>query len=813
MKFARLLRAIGFALLAAYFSSLAFADAKLVASNEKYASTLQELNVPDFKIFSQKLQRSAGWHQAERTVNVLKRAQLWLQDGNAQGAQQELAKLSLLEMATELRAVAFILTLRTRMQLAEFAGVISFVNKWEGGLPKSRFSAEVSALYFTAAVRLGLFESARMRLNFNREDFVNLSRFSFFQIADLEKTLDWYEKRDHAKFQRIATAWGNPDGVFFPDAVLSYAAQQKMCQPTHWQEYAWESQEARRSAGELLSKAGEFDDVREFAFASIGLSLAKIATQSSAEDLKIVEFLQGVRRSDLSLSVTEKLVEICGKAQDCAFLDRLWFLHGRALNSVKKYAEAANFYRRVFEKFPASAYAKDARQRYLLTLMYANEYKKVSAEAKQLMFELPSRAVGRWAGFWASYLGNSPSELALYSGMARGDFETLRSRYWNARSFEKRGEKARAVGLYKNIEESSESTLYALFASWRLRILTGKQVNNNLVNNNLANNKVAAVNPVEGVLNLSAKTANGLNSDFSSNLNPDFGLHSKNKEIQNAPSFELLLKNKNAVALLQSSLLLRRAGLKEFVGIELEINQKSIAMLPPEVRILLSYALYDYHRASKEISNSRTSFWEGKTRLSSFPTVSGLQNVRDRFTWTVAYPRMYPQLVASLSETHNLPEHLIHSIVRTESFYKPSAESWVGARGLMQLMPSTAQRIAKEMALQEFTLDSLWDPAVNMALGSWYLRYLLNHYQGSLTLAIAAYNAGPVAVDRWLSQDGKMVLDEFIENIPFEQTRKYVEKVLLSMSAYQKIYHHSPVGFQIVEKEALVTPSSATNLF
>jgi soluble lytic murein transglycosylase len=124
--------------------------------------------------------------------------------------------------------------------------------------------------------------------------------------------------------------------------------------------------------------------------------------------------------------------------------------------------------------------------------------------------------------------------------------------------------------------------------------------------------------------------------------------------------------------------------------------------------------------------------------------------------------------------------------MREESGYRPTVVSTVGARGLLQIMPETGERLAQEVALADFDPDDLFEPPINIRLGAHYLRTLLIRFDGQLSAAIASYNAGPSAVERWI--DPELEDDEWVESIPYDQTRAYVKRVLRSLYAYRVLY-------------------------
>jgi hypothetical protein len=127
---------------------------------------------------------------------------------------------------------------------------------------------------------------------------------------------------------------------------------------------------------------------------------------------------------------------------------------------------------------------------------------------------------------------------------------------------------------------------------------------------------------------------------------------------------------------------------------------------------------------------------------------------------------------------HGLRPAWIWAVMKVESAFDPLAVSWVGARGLMQLMPHTARKIAARLARPNFDSSRLAERQSNIHFGSWYLGQLYEKFRGQLVLALAGYNGGPHNVAVWLKIKPNVPLDELIEEIPFTETRRYVKKVL-----------------------------------
>jgi soluble lytic murein transglycosylase len=155
------------------------------------------------------------------------------------------------------------------------------------------------------------------------------------------------------------------------------------------------------------------------------------------------------------------------------------------------------------------------------------------------------------------------------------------------------------------------------------------------------------------------------------------------------------------------------------------------------------------------------------------------------------YPRPYPDAVAAASALANVPADWILGVMRQESLYRRDAVSRADARGLMQMLPATAAAVARRWHLPPPHNDGLFDPSVAVPLGAAYLRELLNRYDGRLDLSLAAYNAGPASVSRWLPPKS-MDTDVWIENIPYGETRSYVQHILEHIVAFAAVRDAEP---------------------
>jgi len=160
-----------------------------------------------------------------------------------------------------------------------------------------------------------------------------------------------------------------------------------------------------------------------------------------------------------------------------------------------------------------------------------------------------------------------------------------------------------------------------------------------------------------------------------------------------------------------------------------------------------------------------------------------------RLVWLKeAHPRPFWYSVRKWGKIHRVDPMLMYALIRQESQFNPRAISSADALGLMQIIPPTAAQIAGWLRLRNPSRKSMLEPNLNIRLGSRYLAYLLKRYRGRVAHAIAAYNAGPNRVDRWKRRHGERPIDEWVEEIPFDETRDYVKRVLSGYIGYRTRY-------------------------
>jgi soluble lytic murein transglycosylase len=155
--------------------------------------------------------------------------------------------------------------------------------------------------------------------------------------------------------------------------------------------------------------------------------------------------------------------------------------------------------------------------------------------------------------------------------------------------------------------------------------------------------------------------------------------------------------------------------------------------------------------------------------------------------WENAYPRAYLELIEKHQDLGKNPDGYLHSIMRKESGFDPHILSYADAQGLLQMIPATTIRVAKALKLP-YDPGKLYEPEYNIMTGSWYIGHMLQKFKGQIPIGAGSFNSGPRPVMRWLDQYGDREIDEFVELVPYTQTREYMKKVTENYARYRYLY-------------------------
>ncbi len=168
---------------------------------------------------------------------------------------------------------------------------------------------------------------------------------------------------------------------------------------------------------------------------------------------------------------------------------------------------------------------------------------------------------------------------------------------------------------------------------------------------------------------------------------------------------------------------------------------------------------------------------------SAIRTVARTSHRRD---YSLRFPMPYKKQVMSSASTRELDPSVVYGVMRRESLFDPLARSSVGALGLMQLMPSTAKQVGKSLGFKKLKVADILKVENNINFGTHYFRSVMNRFDNNVSLAAAAYNAGPRNVKKWLPRDGVLPADLWVETVPFTETRNYVKAVLAYATVFDK---------------------------
>jgi len=163
--------------------------------------------------------------------------------------------------------------------------------------------------------------------------------------------------------------------------------------------------------------------------------------------------------------------------------------------------------------------------------------------------------------------------------------------------------------------------------------------------------------------------------------------------------------------------------------------------------------------------------------------------------FSVLFPLKYINTIETMAKKYGVDPVFVSSVIHAESKFQKDAVSHKGASGLMQLTEPTANWLAEELALQDYDYSRVFEPEINIELGTYYLRKLLDRYEGNIVLTLSAYNAGSGNVYKWLNNNMYSESGVSLDYIPFKETRNYVDRVDFNVKVYEfllrvPLYNH-----------------------
>lgn len=482
-------------------------------------------------------------------------------------------------------------------------------------------------------------------------------------------------------------------------------------------------------------------------------------------------------------------------------------LLGKAAARSGEYQTAVGAYERAFELSPKSKKGREALYQAAYLSYQFQDYDGAVRKFQQFTKANPKSGLAKdaeWHLAWLQYLRNDfkgaleKFEAALKNAKLRRKNDTLKERllYWTAMSRIRLNQHEGAQKDLEAIIAKNPYSYYGLAAQARLGGVVAK-INENAKRLPASDSdkdgkdkdeaKKAAPAPTTALDTATVASSGDEEKESEEEIVDDSAadIAIGGEGPEDGPLTVSTFKDPAQRARIDVALKLIALGLPELAKWELwEVERHT--RNPQYLRMLIA-AYEGIHSFNRSATIAELSF--GRER-----EVGGFEGART--VWQQAYPQAYKKWVDAASKEFSVPQEWIWAIMRTESMYKPDVISPVGARGLMQLMQYTARNLTKLRGEPNEQFDLL-NPETNIRMGAQYLARLQTKFKGALPLAAAAYNAGPHRVENWLVNFGHLETDEFVEHIPFLETRNYVKKVVRSHTFYRRLYakDQKPVEF------------------
>ncbi|HUI46167.1 MAG TPA: tetratricopeptide repeat protein [Nitrospirota bacterium] len=514
--------------------------------------------------------------------------------------------------------------------------------------------------------------------------------------------------------------------------------------------------------GKTLARMGQNEKAVE-AFMKI---LSKDAAPSYRSDVLLragVALFNMNRRAD-SAVILEQMVH--DYPEDPRVPEALYWM-GRCYSKLGDGERGIRAFQKLLERFPQSDWADDA------LFFTANIYREAGDMKNALLFyerlsrEYPDSRFADsaiWWRAWSFYTSSDyrRSEQTLQELVNRypRSFLANQSRYWQGRAAEKMGNRSRAAAYYEEVLRKGPYTYYGYRAAERKARLEAA----------ITDLKTASTNSIDidDVCGGTFSRDEPMNS-FDIDAGPPEWTAETRQVLSGEPSYQKSLE--------LMSLDMKKEAAQELWALEGSVPRKQ------GMSIALSRAFFDlgdyYHSLQLVLRNYE--------RYLERPR----EGIPDDL-WLLAYPQGYWESILSYAQKYGQDPYYIAAIVREESQFFSGALSPAGARGLMQVMPTTGEWVARRIKLDRFDQNKLFDADTGINVGTWYIGYLMKQFKGDPLLVAAAYNAGPDAVTAWLAKFGfNSDRDAFVEEIPYAETRGYVKKVLRNYGEYRRIYGKS----------------------
>ncbi len=391
------------------------------------------------------------------------------------------------------------------------------------------------------------------------------------------------------------------------------------------------------------------------------------------------------------------------------------------------------------ERYPTSRWLEEALYSGGNMYLIKHDAKQATYHYSLLVKMFPNStyaASAHWRAAWMNYrLRNSTEAARLMDEQIQGypaGIEVPSALYWRGRIYEEDDHNfGQAVNYYRALTSSYTNYYYALLARQRLNVLKAQS---------------GAVAPAAVLSAVQKPVIPPLTGELP----------------ENEPH---LIKAR----------LLANAALNEYIGPEIQASPTASQWgALGQAEIYSSFG--ETPRALQSMKHSGISFFA--LPLDQVPTVY----------WKLVFPQPYWSDLVASSQKNGLDPYLVASLIRQESEFNAGAISHANAWGLMQLLPSVGKSMARKEGLKGFSTNSLLNPSINLELGTKNLRLVLDRFGGQIEYALAAYNAGDVPVRAWMAAGNYRDIAEYVESIPYTETREYVQAILRNREIYRALY-------------------------
>ena len=391
------------------------------------------------------------------------------------------------------------------------------------------------------------------------------------------------------------------------------------------------------------------------------------------------------------------------------------------------------------QRFPTSRWLEEALYSGGNMYLIKHDAKQATYHYSLLVKMFPTStyaASAHWRAAWMNYrLRNTAEAARLMDEQIQGypaGIEVPSALYWRGRIYEEDEHNfGQAVNYYRALTSSYTNYYYSLLARQRLNVLKAQ---------------AGAVAPAAVLSAVQKPVVPPLTGELP----------------ENEPH---LIKAR----------LLANAALNEYIGPEIQASPTAGQWgALGQAEIYSSFG--ETTRSLQSIKHSGISFFA--LPLDQVPTVY----------WKLVFPQPFWSDLVANSQKNGLDPYLVASLIRQESEFNAGAISHANAWGLMQLLPSVGKSMARKEGLKGFSTNSLLNPSINLELGTKNLKLVLDRFGGQVEYALAAYNAGDVPVRAWMGAGSYRDIAEYVESIPYTETREYVQAILRNREIYRALY-------------------------